>query len=434
MTETPNMEAMFSMLEDEQLGVLLHRSTRESLSWDDFLRMRLPQGISAMDAWELLMGLRRASAIYFPIPDVEDWVYWYTPTQQINASIALIECMCRHGSSLHKAVSEASGQQFLVRSRIDESVAAVQLDGLLIPPEKTREMLSFDRAPKNANERLISNTVALVSRMDEYTTRPFSRELLMELHERVLEGVDVEQLQTTERRHGFGQEDFDETLLAELADRQIELICDYANGVTGDRFDHAIVRALIIRESLRGYRPLPVASSSVARLAFALYALKSGLPVLAALPISKTSLEWESGVRTIPSCTESSTFHRVERYHEYDLTPFVTIATQLTLQAVQELGAHIERSLRRDQEVRAALQEDTLLNHRQRSIVGRALRNPNAEFQIRYHKTKHNIAYATARADLMTLAEMGYLVQEQRGKAFVFRSDPGIKSLLHLPE
>jgi Fic family protein len=430
MAETPDTGALFSLLEDENLSELLHRSTRECLAWDEFLRMRLPQGVSAMDTWDLLQGLRRTSAIYFPIPDVEDWVYWYTSTHQINAAIALIECTCRHGSTLHRAVSEAAGQQFLVRSRIEESVAAVQLDGLIIPEEKSREMLALDRAPRNANERLLSNTVALISQMDEYVEQPFSCDLLMHLHERVLEGIDPEQLQTTDRRHGFGQEDFSEDLMTRRVDRQIDLICDYANGTTGDRFDHAIVRALIVREAIRGYRVLPVASGAVSRLAFALCALKSGFPVLAVLPISQVSLEWEEGRRTVPSFNESVTFYTVARYKEYDLTPFVTIATQLTLQALQELGGYIERSTQRDEEIRAALQEDALLNHRQRSILGRALRNPQAEFRIRYHKTKHNIAYATARADLMKLAEMGYLVQEQRGKAFVFVAHPDLKSRL----
>jgi len=425
-----DIESLFDLLDDEEMSALLYRSSRECLSWSEFLRMRLPTGISAMEAWELLLCARRSSAIRFPIPDVQDWNYWYTPTHQISATLSIIECACRWGSPLHKAVTDASGQQFLVRSRIEESVASVQLDGLIMPPEKTRELLSLDRAPRNANERLLTNTLELTARLEEFTGEPFSRELLEHLHDLVLEGVDVDQLKTMERRHGFGQEDFPEDIMARRANQQLDLICDYANGETGDKFDHAIVRALIIRESIRGYRVLPVASGAVARLAFALYALKVGLPVLAVLPISKTSLEWEEGTRVIPSFGERATFFTLERYREYDLTPFVTIATQMTLQALQELGEYIDRSAKRDQEIRAALQEDTMLNHRQRSILGRALRNPEAQFSIRYHKTKHNVAYATARADLITLTEMGYLVQEQRGKAFIFVAAPDLKSRL----
>lgn len=427
-------EALFALLEDESLQVLLHRSARECLSWEEFLRMRLPQGMSAMDAWELLGGLRRSSALYFPITDVRAWAYWYTPTHGINATLSLIECMCRWGSPLHNAVSHAGGQQFLVRSRIEESVASVQLDGLIMPPEQTRDLLSSDRAPRSANERLVSNTVALMSRLDEYAGRPFSHELLMGLHDQVLEGVDVDQLKIAARHRGFGQEDFPDELLAEFADRQIDQICDYANGTTGDPFDHAIVRALVIRESIRGYRPLPVANGAVARLAFALYALKNGLPVLAVLPISKASLEWEAGRTSIPSFSEHVTLYKYSRHEEYDLTPFVTITTQLTLQALQDLGGYIDRSTQRDKEIRTALQEDVLLNHRQRSIIARALRKSDAEFRIRYHKTKHNIAYATARADLVDLADKGYLVQEQVGKAFVFRPHPELKSHLAAPE
>jgi DNA-binding transcriptional regulator YhcF (GntR family) len=60
------------------------------------------------------------------------------------------------------------------------------------------------------------------------------------------------------------------------------------------------------------------------------------------------------------------------------------------------------------------------LNDRQRAIIGRALRNPEAQFTIRYHKTNHGIAYPTARRDFLELVEKGYLTVEQRGKAFIF--------------
>ena len=42
------------------------------------------------------------------------------------------------------------------------------------------------------------------------------------------------------------------------------------------------------------------------------------------------------------------------------------------------------------------MREDPSLNHRQRTMLRRALRLPDSEFRIGYHRTAHGIAYATA--------------------------------------
>ena len=126
---------------------------------------------------------------------------------------------------------------------------------------------------------------------------------------------DIERLQTAPRRHGFDTSDRPEDMLVRMADRQLDYICDYANGTTGDAYDHAIVRALIIRDSIRGYRVLPVASGTVGRIVAAIYALKNGLPVLSILPISKASLEWEEGRLVIPTYPEHVISHESERYN-----------------------------------------------------------------------------------------------------------------------
>ena len=87
-----------------------------------------------------------------------------------------------------------------------------------------------------------------------------------------------------------------------------------------------------------------------------------------------------------------------------------------------------------DERMLAALQNDPSLNHRQRSILSRAIQHPDADFSIGYHRINHNIAYATARADLLALVDKGYLVQQQRQKAFVFRAQRDLQTRLRVEE
>ena len=82
-------------------------------------------------------------------------------------------------------------------------------------------------------------------------------------------------------------------------------------------------------------------------------------------------------------------------------------------------------------EMHRILRRDPELNQRQRSILSKALRDPHATFRIGYHRTNHNIAYATARRDLVELEQRGYLISQMRGKAWVFAPSESLAEMLN---
>jgi len=113
-----------------------------------------------------------------------------------------------------------------------------------------------------------------------------------------------------------------------------------------------------------------------------------------------------------------------------DLTDYATLSLQLALIALVDLHWKLHQLEREDDELRSLLQRDPEINHRQRSILGRALKNPAAEFRIAYHKATHNVVYATARADLLELVDKGYLVMGKKGRAMVFTPREGLREFI----
>jgi len=426
--------SIVAFLRDPRFREILRESTREYLPWERLLEMPLPDGLSAVDTWDILGTFRRIDAIFNPITDINGKVFWYVPTQRVNASVSRIAEACREDSPLHLGLSNPANKQSVIHSRIVESVACARLDGYVIPLTETLRILGLDRAPRTSAERLAANSLAIQAGMDAYLGEPLSPAMLREFHDRLLEGVEIEKLEPAERRRGVGTENYDPDRLAAMAETQMQKTCDYANGVGVDDFDHPVVRAILLRDSIRGYQPLPHFNAMVARLAFAKYVLEVGLPVLAALPLAEVALEWEDGKRVVrPFDRDVTLYSAMVPYRgidEADITPFVTISAQLALQTLEELEEDLAAGDRRDREVLELLHGDESLNQRQRAILGEALRNPAAEFDIRHHRTQHNIAYATGRADLLGLVESGYLVQEERGQAFVFRRGPRFDELL----
>lgn len=72
----------------------------------------------------------------------------------------------------------------------------------------------------------------------------------------------------------------------------------------------------------------------------------------------------------------------------------------------------------------------TDLNHRRRALLERALDRPDTAFPFRSHGRAHDIAWVTARSDILELEAAGLLVRSKRGREFVFRAAPDLRKRL----
>lgn len=420
------------LLADPHFRALLGASERTCLTWEEFLGMPQPAGMSPLETWGLLSDVGQCLAVPVPIPDLDDNPRWYRRTHEIDNAAHVIACACRPVSQLNQDMNAMAGQHFRVKSRIDETIAAAQLDGLAISQTEAEVLLRLDRTPQTAAERLLVNTFAALDHLPDLIGDSFSREMFWSLHDLLLEGVDQSALHRQPPLNGtvLGRGPDDPEKQKRLAGRQMDYMAAYLNRESSDPGDLPVLQALLIADVMRYCRPLGIVSSQVGRLAARLFALKNDLPVLGLLPVSRAKVDWETGIIAPPKvCCDQPTYAAIRAHSASDVTPTLTLAAQLTLIALKDLQLYIDSWKRRDAEMRDILLKDPLVNHRQRSILARALRNPDAEFRIRYHQRNHNIHYATARRDLLELEAKGYLVMEQRGRAFVFSRGPRLDEL-----
>ncbi|MEG0777069.1 MAG: hypothetical protein RR381_06370, partial [Raoultibacter sp.] len=109
---------------------------------------------------------------------------------------------------------------------------------------------------------------------------------------------------------------------------------------------------------------------------------------------------------------------------------YVGVVTQLVKHKLDEVEAELKRVIKRDESFSRALRENIAINHRQRAVLQVALNNPEAVFRIEPHQKTHQVAYATARADLINLADRGFLLCVRKKRAFEFHAAPGLRQLL----
>jgi hypothetical protein len=116
---------------------------------------------------------------------------------------------------------------------------------------------------------------------------------------------------------------------------------------------------------------------------------------------------------------------------EFDFTLYVATVIHLTRIELNATEAAIRRTMAGQETMARALAANRRVNHRQRAVISAALSEPDTVFRIDTHRQLHRVAYATARADLLGLADLGFLNpvrQVGRGRALVFAPVVGFRS------
>lgn len=427
-------DALRILLADEYGTALLKEATRSVVTWDGLMERPLPSGSSARQTWEALQRTRMAMGVDLPFTHGASGRAWYGMTLDLANATSRIERECHEDSSLWRMFEKSSDQHFLMHMRVSDALASAELDGLAIRTEEASSLLRYDQTPRTPAERVIKNAFGAFDRLREFEGEPFSVSMMKQLRDLVLEDVDEKTLEV--RPRNLGLIPFDPGVQNDCDSVEIlSEICRYANHEAGDPYDPPALRCMFLVDIMYGFHPLGKVSGQVGKLVSYLYARRHGIPLLGVLPLLQARVEWTDGAikppqvsfdRTALEHMAANTFAS----HGSDSTLHHTTIAQLACIKLDELKIRINAWNRQDEAMREALKREAPFNYRQRAVLARALRRPDATFSIKYHQTNHAVSYATARRDLTELEEKGYLVMALDGHTMVFRPASNLEDLL----
>lgn len=427
-------DALRVLLADEYGTALLKEATRSVVTWDGLMERPLPSGVSARQTWEALQRARMATGVDLPFTHEASGRAWYGMTLDLANAVSRIERECHEDSGLWRMFERSSDQHFLMHMRVSDALASAELDGLAIGAEEASSLLRYDQTPRTPAERVIKNAFGAFEKLEEFEEEPFSVSTMRKLRDLVLEDVDEDELEV--RPRNLGLMPFEVNVQDEHgSDEVLEGVCRYANHEAGDPYDPPVLRCMFLVDIMYGYHPLGKVSGQVGKLVSHLYAKKHGIPLLGVLPLLQARVEWTDGVigpsqvsfdRMALESMAANTFSS----HGSDSTLHHTTIAQLACVKLDELKVRIDAWNRQDEAMREALKREAPFNYRQRAVLARALRRPDATFSIKYHQTNHAVSYATARRDLMELEEKGHLVMTLDGHTMVFRPAGDLGKLL----
>lgn len=327
------------------------------------------------------------------------------------------------GSDDDHPPSETAKERYIVRALREEAIASSMLEGAATTRREAKEMLREGRRPRSHGEQMVYNNYQAISFIRENRATPLSTEFLLEVQRIITDGT-LDRPEDAGRIRGrtdkvqvvdqFGEVLHDPPDADELP-RRIQELCAFANGESDEAFIHPVVRACVLQYQLGFDHPFCDGNGRTARAIFYWSMLRAGYWLFEYLPISSLIYESPGQYGLAYLYTESD---------EFDVTYFLMYKARVLRRARRQLREFMEKKQRDMIEARRVFEDDRRLNHRQRSLITRLLRNPQQVVTIKSHQGRHTVAYGTARSDLLDLADWGYLVKGQRANRFEFEAGP----------
>jgi Fic family protein len=427
-TPKPFHELLVEATQGKQFQEIITASSQipskkdEYLHWDE-LRHRKPPNELSIEQWWLATKLRRVSGTrQIALRDKKGANFKFSVPDSVVEQLHHID----RGAggligTLEPVTSPQTRDRYLIRSLIEESITSSQLEGAVTTREVAKQMLSSGRKPRDKSERMILNNYNTMQRIRGLRETPLSPELVIEIQERLgRDALDKADAAGRLRRpdepieisDAEGNVFFVPPPAEELPER-LKLMCAFANGDSPDYFIHPVVRAIILHFWLAYDHPFVDGNGRTARALFYWAMLKNGFWLCEYISISQIILKApvQYGMAFLHTETD-----------ENDLTYFIIHQTEVMRKAVKELHAYINRKTNEIEESRGFIATLGWLTHRQHVILTHALKHPGSHYTVAEHQSRHGIAYATARADLLKLAECSLLEKQTVGREFVFTS------------
>jgi Fic family protein len=403
------------------------------LHWDELRHREPPEGLTH-EAWWFSVKLGRLrSARNLPLQDTSGKPFIYILPNQALAQLHAIDSQAHGKIRMGEQVTgPETRDRYIVSSIMEEAITSSQLEGASTTRKVAVEMLRSGRKPRGHSERMIVNNYAAMQFIRTKKSNDLTPAIVLELHRIVTRDTldnpaAAGRLQLPGEKRVRVWDDRDGSLLhtpppADQLPERLEALCDFANRVIGDEdFIPPIIHAIVLHFWLAYDHPFEDGNGRTARALFYWSMLRHGYWLVEYLSISRL-------LRRAPAKYAKSFLYTETDGN--DLTYFILHQLGIIRQATEDLDSWLERKIGELRELEQRMHAEVGINYRQRALLAHALRHRSAVYTIQSHRRSHDVAYATARSDLLQLTQLGLLEQSKIGRAMIYRAMPDLEECL----
>ena len=417
----PNLQDLIAEVQEDTSVVrrVLEVSTHQQASgrylhWDQLVHLEPPAGLSHRQWWYALKLRRMGLFKELPLRDQNGSAFRYLLADPIPEGLHKIDLSAGGRTEMPDQITNPDTRdRYYVASLIEEAITSSQLEGASTTRQVAKEMIKTGRKPRDRSEHMILNNYLAMKRIGEFDSQPLTTEMVLELHGQLTE--DTLDLPDAAGRFRRG----DETVLvvdnadgtihhsppsADELEQRMQAMCEFANGRSPGEFLHPILRSIILHFWLAYDHPFVDGNGRTARTLFYWSMLRHGYWLCEYISISHI-------LRRAPTKYSRAFLH--SETDDNDLTYFILYQLEVIDRAIRALHGYIKRKSEEVQRLEASLKDLSTLNHRQRALLSHALQHHSQRYTIYGHQASHNVAYQTARLDLLDLQDRGLLSGER---------------------
>ena len=403
----------------EILGRARHPTIQSHyLHWDKLRHRAPPHGLDH-EQWWLGIKLSRSNQ-YRPLPllDTSGRAFVYMLPDRVHEALHHIDGQASGRIGVPEQVTNPDTRdRFIISSLIEEAITSSQLEGASTTRAVAAEMIRAGRRPKDRSERMILNNYQAMHTTRGIAHEPLTPQRVLELHATLTsqtldDARDVGRIQHPDDERVQVWDNRDQRVVytpppaSELPRRLDEMVRFANHGISDGSFLHPVIHAIALHFWLAYDHPFADGNGRTARALFYWAMLKHGYWMFEFISISRL-------LKQAPGQYARAFLHTETDGN--DLTYFIVQQIEIIMRAIGDLGAYIDEKIEQVKQVEGLLKRSSELNHRQLALLAHAIRHPDAHYTTRSHMTSHGVVYATARADLFKLAELGLLHRTRIG-------------------
>ena len=319
-------------------------------------------------------------------------------------------------------IAETDKTKFMISSIMEEAISSSQMEGASTTRKKAKEMIQQDKKPRNKSEQMIMNNYITMKHIVQHKSEEISLEKILYLHKLITSGTlddkeDEGTLRDDNEVHVVNHVNGEIVHTPPQHEELNELLKDLCYFFNNDNqnFIHPIIKGCIIHFMIGWIHPFSDGNGRTARALFYWYMLKRGYWLTEYLSISRIIKDTKAQYEKAYLYTEID---------GNDLGYFITYHIKTMEKAYTALKEYISRKQR--EVIQAAkFMRIPSVNERMAQILKVIHDDSDRVLNIKEIQSRFNVSSFTARTDLKTLVELGFLeiIQVNKKKQNFIKSD-----------
>ena len=354
--------------------------------------------------------------------DFGNYPFSFVVTDFMQRTLHLFDMHIGGALGSNIGIAETDKTKYIISSLIEESISSSQIEGANTTRKKAKEMIQLEKKPKNKSELMIMNNFITMKYIVQNKEKELTLENILYVHKLITNGT----LDSSSEEGCFRENDdvhvVDYTKgeivhtppLKKDLESLIDKLCEFFNSDTKD-FIHPIIKGCIVHFMIGWIHPFTDGNGRTARALFYWYMLKKGYWLTEYLSISRIIQDTKNQYEKAYLYTESD---------NNDLSYFITYHIKTMVKAYDALKVYINR--KQKEVIQAAkFMKIPEINERTAQLLKLLNDDGDRVLNTKEVEARFNISSFTARSDLKSLVELGFIdtIQVNKKKRNYIKSE-----------